>query len=296
MSNNATISNNLKFNVKLFLYKLKILFLRIIGYEKPLRVAFLKYLSLKFFTFRPHYETLMYESAKSAIKLGYNKIDVIELGVAGGNGIKSLLKYKKKIKNIIDIKINIVGFDSGSGLPFIDNKKDLPFFWKQGDYTNKSLDKLEKEDKNLSIFEGNIENTLDKYISKNENKIGLILFDLDLYSSTKIFLNKIKKLSEKNLLLPRIFCYFDDLFIADYHLDDTNGEPLAIKEFNDQHKDIKLGKTFDHINDFKFPLAKGQIYTLHDLNNLDYNKYIGIYSEDSLSEKKDDKFRSILND
>ena len=280
----------------MFLYKIKILFLRIIGYEKPLRVALLKYLSLKFFTFRPHYETLMYESAKSAIKLGYNKIDVIELGVAGGNGIKSLLKYKKKIENIIDIKINIVGFDSGSGLPFIDNKKDLPFFWKQGDYTNKSLDKIKKEGNSLSIFEGNIENTLDKYILKNENKIGLILFDLDLYSSTKIFLDKIKKLSEKNLLLPRVFCYFDDLFIADYHLDDTNGEPLAIKEFNDQYKDLKLGKTFDHINDFKFPLAKGQVYTLHDLNNPDYNKYIGIYSEDSLSEKEDNKFRSILND
>ena len=51
-------------------YKFKILILRIIGYEKPLRVALLKYLSLKFSTFRPHYETLIYESSKNAIKLG----------------------------------------------------------------------------------------------------------------------------------------------------------------------------------------------------------------------------------
>jgi hypothetical protein len=283
--------------MNLFFYKLKILFLRIIGYEKPLRVALLKYLSLKFCTFRPHYETLMYESAKNAIKLGYNKIDVIELGIAGGNGIKSLLNYKKKIEKVLDIKINIIGFDSGSGLPIVNNKKDLPFFWKEGDYKNRNLDKLKKIDDSLTIYEGNIANTINDYIShNNKNKIALILFDLDLYTSTKIFLDNVIRLSENNFLLPRVFCYFDDLFIADYHLDDTNGEPLAIKEFNDHYENLKLGKTFDHINDFKFPLAKGQVYTLHDINNSDYNKYIGIYSEDSLSNQNDKKFRSILND
>ena len=59
-----------------------------------------------------------------------------------------------------------------------------------------------------------------------------------------------KFLSEKNFLLPRTFCYFDDLFLADYCLDDSNGEPLAISEFNKEFKDLKLGKFFDHINDF----------------------------------------------
>ena len=51
-------------------YKFKLLFLRVICYEKLLRVALFKYLSLKFPTFRPHYESLIFESAKNAIKLG----------------------------------------------------------------------------------------------------------------------------------------------------------------------------------------------------------------------------------
>ena len=34
---------------------------------------------------------------ENAIQLGFKEIDVIELGVAGGNGIKSILKYKRKI-------------------------------------------------------------------------------------------------------------------------------------------------------------------------------------------------------
>ena len=279
-----------------FLYKIKLLILRIFGYEKPLRVALLKYLSLKFTTFRPHYETLIYETSKNAIKLGHNEINIIELGVAGGDGIRTLVKYKKKIENILKIKINIIGFDTGTGLPETNYKQDLPFFWKKGDYTNQNLNKLEKDFTNVKIYQGNISSTLEEFINQNKKKIGLIIFDLDLYSSTKSFLNKIPELSKENLLLPRTFCYFDDLFLADYCLDDTNGEPLAISEFNINFKEFKLGKSFDHINDFKFPLAKGQIYTLHDLNNLDYEKYIGIYDSESLSGKKKDKFRSLLDD
>ena len=279
-----------------FFYKLKLLFLRVLCYEKPLRVAFTKFLSLKFSNFRPHYESLIYETSKNAIKLGFNEISVVELGVAGGNGIKSILKYKRKIEKILDIKINIVGFDTGTGLPNSDLKEDLPYFWKQGDYTNINLKDLEKEDSSIKIYEGNISSTIDKYILENKIKIGLIFFDLDLYSSTKLFLDMIPALSEKKLLLPRVFCYFDDLFVADYTLNDINGEPLAIKEFNNQFKKIKLGKTFDHITDFKFPLAKGQIYTLHDFDNENYNKYIGIYSTASLSNKKNEQFRSLIDD
>ena len=282
--------------MKFFFYKLKLLFLRVLCYEKPLRVAFTKFLSLKFSNFRPHYESLIYETSKNAIKLGFNEISVVELGVAGGNGIKSILKYKRKIEKILDIKINIVGFDTGTGLPNSDLKEDLPYFWKQGDYTNINLKELEKEDSSIKIYEGNISSTIDKYILENKIKIGLIFFDLDLYSSTKLFLDKIPVLSEKKLLLPRVFCYFDDLFVADYTLNDINGEPLAIKEFNNQFKKIKLGKTFDHITDFKFPLAKGQIYTLHDFENENYNKYVGIYSTDSLSNKKNEQFRSLIDD
>ena len=80
----------------MFFYNLKIFFLRLMGYEKPLRVAFLKLLSLKYKTFRPQYETILLESCKEAKKIGYNEISVLELGVAGGNGIVSLENYKKK--------------------------------------------------------------------------------------------------------------------------------------------------------------------------------------------------------
>ena len=108
-----------------------------------------------------------------------------------------------------------------------------------------------------------------------------------MYSSTKSFLDKIPLLAKNNLLLPRTLCYyFDDLFIADYGLDDSNGEPLAISNFNNDNTNFKLGRAYDNVSDFKFPLAKNQIFTLHDYENENYNKYIGIYEAESLSSNK----------
>ena len=95
--------------------------------------------------------------------------------------------------------------------------------------------------------------------------------------------------------MPRTLCYFDDLYVADNCVDNTNGELLAISEFNKQNSNFQLGKPVDHLNDFKFPLAKGQLYTLHNFKNEQYNQYIGIYSSDSLT-GSNKKVRSLLDD
>ena len=115
-----------------YFYKLSLLLKRVLHYDKPLRVALLGYLSLKFKTFKPHYESILYEACLEAKKLKINQVSVIELGVAGGNGIVSLEKYKRNIEKVLDISINIYGFDTGSGLPESVKDEDLPFFWKLG--------------------------------------------------------------------------------------------------------------------------------------------------------------------
>ena len=252
------------------LYKIKLLILRILGYEKPLRVALFKYLSLKFKKFRPHYETVLYESCKVAKKLGHDDLCVLELGVADGNGILSLIKYKRIIENELNVKIKVYGFDLGSGLPEIKKKEDLPFFWKQGDYKSEGFEKLNNI-KDVKIYQGDIKNTILDFANSNTSKIACIFFDLDLYSSTESFLSNINNL-EKHLL-PRTLCYFDDLYVADNCVDNTNGELLAIAEFNKQKSNFQLGKPVDHLNDFKFPLAKGQLYTLHNFKNEQYNQF-----------------------
>ena len=262
-----------------FFYKLNLLFKRIICYDKPLRVALLAYLSLKFKTFKPHYESILYEGCLEAKKLGINKVSVIELGVAGGAGIISLEKYKKKIQKVLDINIDIYGFDTGSGLPKIETDEDLPFLWRSGLY---KIDKGALEKKiNSKIFYGDVKNTLDDFIKINKHNICCIFFDLDLYTSTINFLNQIPKI--KNHLLPRVLCYFDDVYVFENYINQFNGVFKAIDEFNKNFSEFKLGYSVDHFKDFKFPLAKTSIYTLHCFKNHLYKKYIGTNIESDLS-------------
>ena len=262
-----------------FFYKSSLLLKRIIGYEKPLRVALLAYLSLKFKTFKPHYESILYEGCLEAKKLGINQVSAIELGVAGGAGIISLEKYKKKIEKVLDINIDIYGFDMGSGLPKIEADEDLPYLWRAGLY---KLDKVALEKKiNSKIFYGDVKNTLDDFIKINKNNICCIFFDLDLYTSTINFLNQIPKI--KDHLLPRVLCYFDDVYVFENYINQFNGVFKAIDEFNKNFSDFKLGHSVDHFKDFKFPLAKTSIYTLHCFKNHLYKKYIGTNIESDLS-------------
>ena len=101
-----------------------------------------------------------------------------------------------------------------------------------------------------------------------------------MYSSTRDFLNQIKKIEK--FLCPRIYCYFDDIFNTNYLINQFNGENLAINEFNKVNTNLKIGFSLDNISDFKFPLAKNMLFVLHKFDHLDYTKYIGCEGENSL--------------
>ena len=202
----------------MFLYKIKIFLLRIIGYDKPLRLAVLKYFTRKYKTFRPYYETILLEGAIEAKKIGYKTVSVLELGVAGGNGIIALEKYKEKIEKLINIKIN------------------------------------------------------------PENIIA-IFSDLDLYTSTKNFLNQISKL--KKHLCPRTYCYFDGIFHVNHWINVHNAELLAIQEFNNENNDCKIGKSLSNSSDFKFPIGRENLFMLHNFTHKDY--YLNIGSDQNFS-------------
>jgi len=42
----------------------------------------------------------------------------------------------------------------------------------------------------------------------------------------------------KKFFCPRVYCYFDDVFSNHHHINEHNGELLAIKEFNDNNEEI----------------------------------------------------------
>lgn len=260
------------------IYKLKILLIRIICYEKPLRVALIRYLSLKFKSFRPNYESPLYEIAKEAKRLGFKEISALELGVAGGNGLVSLEKYANKISKIVGITIKTYGFDFGEGLPPSQNIFDLPFYWKVGIF--KSNEKLLSKKCQSKIYYGDIKDTAKIFFNEVKAPIGFVSIDLDFYSSTKSFLDLIS--INRSKFLPRSYFYFDDLYSPENYNCDFNGEMKAIHEFNESFQFVKLGSSIDHIHNFKFPLCKSSIFTLHVFDNINYLDYVGYDDEDTL--------------
>lgn len=233
---------------------------KIFGYEKRLKIGALE---------RPHYGYCVYYAAILAKKLGIKKISVLELGVAGGNGLINLEYHAQQVTNCLHIDIDIYGFDTGEGLPNPLDYRDLPYHFQKGFY-DMDVQNLKKRLKTAKLILGDIKNTIDVFFKKyNPAPIGAIMFDLDFYSSTNAAL-EIFEANEK-YFLPRMFCYFDDVSGSEIELyNDYTGERLAISEFNQTHKTKKLEKAHYLLSQKIVVPWYHKIWIFH---NFEHNKY-----------------------
>jgi hypothetical protein len=75
-------------------------------------------------------------------------------------------------------------------------------------------------------------------------------------------------------LLPRIFCYFDDVLGGDVELyGDCTGERLAIHEFNAGHRDRQISPAY-YLQAFGFQHWHYQTWILHNFRHVDYGKFV----------------------
>jgi hypothetical protein len=123
----------------------------------------------------------------------YTKPQILEFGVFKGT---SLRFFAKKLK-----EYECVGFDSFEGLQSNFGGVNANLLFRLGGRTPKFLPK------NTILIKGNVEDTIDNFISSNELKIKLVHFDLDVYSSTKYILDKLK-----NKLEVGTYILFDEIF------------------------------------------------------------------------------------
>ena len=191
--------------------------------------------------------------------LNYKEISIIEFGVAGGNGLVELEEIVGIIEKIYDLKIDIYGFDMGTGLTPPLDYRDLPFLFQEG-FFPMDIDNLNKRLHKSKVILGPIDKTINDFIKSKPNPVAFIAFDMDLYSSTKASFKLLE--SDSDLLLPRIHCYFDD--IMGYSYSDFNGERLAINEFNESHKQKKISPIYG-LNSFIWNSANWteNIYMIH---------------------------------
>ena len=222
---------------------------------------------------RPQYAYCIYQAALMAYRLGLSKISVIEFGVAGGNGLIAMEKIAGEVENEVPIKVEIYGFDSGVGLPDPIDYRDLPYGLRSGHF------KMEEETLRsvlgrAHLVLGNIKDTVPVFFEKySPAPIGFVSIDLDYYHSTVDAL-KIFDTAHENLL-PRVFCYFDDIVGPDWELfNEWVGELLAIKEFNEKSAARKIAPIHCLRHKRIIPSQwNDQVYVLHDFEHQHYNSF-----------------------
>jgi hypothetical protein len=82
----------------------------------------------------PHYAYGVYWAATLAVRLGIPRISIAEFGVAGGRGLIALESSSREIEEALGVGIDVVGFDSGRGMPEPVDYRDLPHIWNAGFY------------------------------------------------------------------------------------------------------------------------------------------------------------------
>ena len=222
---------------------------------------------------RTHYGYIVYNGALLAQKLGHKRISVLEFGVAGGNGLLNLEYHAREVKKILDIDIDIYGFDTGEGLPEPEDYRDLPYHWKSGMF-KMDVDAIQRKLQSAKLVFGNINETAKNFFDKyNPAPIAAVSHDFDFYSSTATALKMFD--ADEKFFLPRVFCYFDDIIgfnLVPYN--EYTGERLAINEFNAEHETKKICIPHYLLAEKVQHTWHHQIYIYNDFMHSEYNKFI----------------------
>lgn len=189
---------------------------------------------------RPSYVYGMLRAADVAKYFGKQHATVIEFGVASGAGLFNMISLAPAIEKETGVKLHIVGFDTGSGLPPMHGYKDHPEIWSPGDFATEDRDKLlDKLDGRAEIIWGDINDTIDLFTDAIDPSapLGFISVDVDTYSATRAALRCLTGQPAK--YNPAVSMYFDD--VSFFFANDWAGELAAIAEFNSEHELRKIG-------------------------------------------------------
>ena len=218
----------------------------------------------------PYYAYGAYWAAVCAQRLRVPKITVIEFGVAGGRGLVTLERVSIEIERVTGVQIDVVGFDSGEGMPAPVDYRDLPHIWNHGFYTM-DQEKLRARLTKAQLVLGDVAHTTTKWLTmEHRAPIGFIAFDLDYYSSTKAAFDIFSRGHEQ--YLPRVHCYFDDVWCTELGcMNEHVGELLAIREFNADNPARKIAKIEQlRSNRPRWEYWQEQMYVFHDFMHPDY--------------------------
>jgi hypothetical protein len=218
---------------------------------------------------RPQYLWPLLQASHAARALDLARISALEFGVAGGNGLLALEAAASTCHRLGGADVDIFGFDTGAGMPATTDARDAPWLIEES-YFAMDEAALRARLRRAQLVLGPVAQSVPSWRESDYPPLGFISFDLDYYSSTMSAFGVLEGDPER--LLPRVLCYFDDLF--GYGWTDFIGEREAIDEFNRSHAERKLAK----IHGLRFELPRDEFYEswhekLYLLHVFDHPRY-----------------------
>ena len=198
---------------------------------------------------RPQYLWPLLHAAHAAAATGVATIAALEFGVAGGNGLLAMERAAATATELSGTEIEIFGFDTGSGMPPPADHRDAPWLIEPS-YFAMDEAALRARLTRAQLVLGDVAETVPRWSTSDHPPVAFVGFDLDYYSSTVQALRVLD--GDPAGLLPRVLCYFDDLF--GHGWTDFMGVRAAVDEFNAEHDRRKVGK----IHGLRYELPAGE--------------------------------------
>jgi hypothetical protein len=184
---------------------------------------------------RPQYAYGVLQGAALAKVLGLDRVSVIEVGVAGGAGLLAMERAVELCEREVEVRIDVFGFDSGTGMPKPKDYRDIPYKWSQGYYPG-NIEELKNRLSRADLRIGLLSETVPQFLSQHPASVAFVGFDACMFSATSDALRIFTGTHDS--LLPRVPCSFRSAIGKDFS--DYTGELLAIAEFNRQNAARKL--------------------------------------------------------
>jgi hypothetical protein len=186
-------------------------------------------------TWRPNYAFGLLTAAWIAAGHGIDEISAIELGVAGGTGLIAMERYSKHVKDLLGVKINCYGFDTGSGMPPAVDQRDAPFSLYPGTCgMDEQLLRSKLTDAELIL--GDVAETIPAFLERDYAPIGFVSNEIDYYSATMETFKLLDAPPAK--LIPRVIFHFHSVMWHPWT--QALGNLAAIDTFNATHERRKI--------------------------------------------------------
>jgi len=187
---------------------------------------------------RPQFAFPILYAADRAKARGYGKITIAEFGVGSGAGLMNMCKIAGSVMAETGTEIEVVGFDTGTGMPPGIDYRDHPEIWQPGDFPMDQERLRAALPPFARLVLGNAEQTVPEFVEALSPSAPLAFFsvDVDYYSSSVSVLKVLGGSPDK--YLPFVMIYLDDITV-----DEANpwcGELLAVNEFNAAHETRKI--------------------------------------------------------